>query len=111
MSAADEVIKSDDSKTVSPEPGLARQVMSYNQSVMLVRNKMEAGWVGGAHSHPHDQVVFVVSGAIQLTVAGVPHALSAGDSLLVAGGTVHQATAGQPSVVLDIFTPYREDYA
>jgi quercetin dioxygenase-like cupin family protein len=111
MSVANEVIKSDDSSMSSPEPGLRRQVMSYSKDIMLVRHKMEPGWIGAAHSHPHEQLVFVVSGAIQLTVAGVTHALSAGDSILVAGGIQHQARTDRASEVLDVFTPYRADYA
>ena len=61
MSAADEVIKSVDSSMTSPEPSLRRQVMSYSQSLMLVRHKMELGWIGAAHSHPHEQLVYVSS--------------------------------------------------
>jgi quercetin dioxygenase-like cupin family protein len=111
MSAADEVIQSVDSSMTSPEPGLRRQVMSYSPGIMLVRHKMEPGWVGAAHSHPQEQLVYVVSGAIELTIAGVIHALSAGDSILVAGGIEHQACAGRASEVLDVFTPFRADYA
>jgi quercetin dioxygenase-like cupin family protein len=111
MSVSDEVIQSDDSGMSCPEPGLRRQVMSYSKDLMLVRHKMEAGWVGAAHSHPQEQLVYVVSGAIQLTIAGVTHSLSAGDSILVAGGIQHQACTDRASEVLDIFTPYRADYA
>jgi quercetin dioxygenase-like cupin family protein len=111
MSAADEVIKSVDSSMTSPEPSLRRQVMSYSQSLMLVRHKMELGWIGAAHSHPHEQLVYVISGAIQLTIAGVAHSLSAGDSILVACGTEHQARCERASEVLDVFAPYRSDYA
>jgi len=56
-------------------------------------------------------VVYVVSGAIQLTVAGIPHKLQAGESILVAGGVEHQASSEQAAEVLDIFAPYREEYA
>src|ERR1700739_3433088 len=105
MSAADEVIKSDDSKMTSPEPGLRRQVMSYSPSMMLVRHKTEAGWVGAAHSHPHEQLIFVVSGTIEIAIDGVTHALSAGDSILVPGGAQHQARSDRASEVLDVFTP------
>ena len=111
MSAADEVIKSVDSSMTSPEPGLKRQVMSFSPGIMLVRHKMEPEWVGAAHSHPQEQLVYVVSGAIELTIAGVAHALSAGDSILVAGGVQHQARSGRASEVLDVFAPYRADYA
>ena len=111
MSITDSVIHSDDSTMTRPEPGLRRQVMSYSKDLMLVRHKMEAGWVGAAHSHPQEQLLYVVSGAIQLTIAGVTHALSAGDSILVAGAAEHQARTDRASEVLDIFTPYRSDYA
>jgi quercetin dioxygenase-like cupin family protein len=111
MSAANEVIHSDDSTMTAPEPGLRRQVMSHSPGMMLVRHKIEPGWMGAAHSHPHEQLVYVVSGAVQLTIAGVSYALSAGDSILVAGGVEHQATSDRSSEVLDIFTPCRMDYA
>jgi quercetin dioxygenase-like cupin family protein len=111
MSAADDVIQSDDGKLTSPEPGLWRQVMSYSPNLMLVRHKIEPGWVGAAHSHPHEQLVYVVSGTIQLSVAGIPHHLRAGESILVAGGAEHQASSEQASEVLDIFAPFREEYA
>ena len=78
---------------------------------MLVRHKMEEGWLGAAHSHPQEQMLYVVSGAIQLTVGNVVHNLAAGDSILVAGGAPHQASTDRASEVLDIFTPFRADYA
>jgi quercetin dioxygenase-like cupin family protein len=111
MSAANEVVKSADSSMTNPEPGLWRQVMSYSQGIMLVRHKMEPGWVGAAHSHPHEQLIYVVSGAIQLTVGDRTHTLSAGDSFLVGGGIQHQARANRATEVLDVFEPYRSDYA
>jgi quercetin dioxygenase-like cupin family protein len=36
--------------------------------------------------------------------------VGAGDSFVVKGGVEHQAWALEPAVVLDVFTPYREDY-
>ena len=33
-----------------------------------------------------------------------------GDSFILRGGVEHQAWALEPSVVLDAFTPYRDDY-
>jgi len=46
----------------TPEPGLRRQVMSYSPAMMLVRHTMKKGWVGARHSHPHEQMVYIVSG-------------------------------------------------
>lgn len=106
-----DVIASDDAGMTKPEEGLRRQVMSYSPSMMLVRHRMEKGWVGTRHSHPHEQMVYVVSGHIVFEYPGGSFDAKSGDSFLVAGGVEHQASAKEDSEVLDIFTPYREDYA
>ncbi|SDF97562.1 cupin domain-containing protein [Terriglobus roseus] len=104
------VIPADDSKMTVPEPGLRRQVMATTEPMMLVRHRMEPGWVGAAHSHPHEQLIYILSGEIALVVDGETYLLHAGDSVMVPGGVVHQASAAVESEVLDVFTPAREDY-
>ena len=94
-----------------PEPGLRRQVMSNTPELMLVRHTMDAGWVGVRHSHPHQQLLYVVSGRIHLQTDIGDLDLRAGDSTIIPGNIQHQATAPVASEVLDVFTPTREDYA
>ena len=105
------VTPSNDVTMTTPEPGLRRQVMSYSPSMMLVRHRMEKGWAGTRHSHPHEQMVYVISGHLTFEHPGGRFEAKAGDSFLVPGGVEHQASALADSEVLDIFTPYREDYA
>ena len=93
-----------------PEPGLWRRVLATNEKLMLVEHRMNGGWVGSAHSHPHDQLLYVISGKLHMKAAGQSFELHAGDSLVVRGGVEHQASALEPSIVLDVFTPRREDY-
>ena len=97
-----------------PEPGLEREVLAYDSTMMLVRHRMRKGWVGTAHSHPHKQMVYVVSGHIRLAAGGSTDDSTidavAGDSFIVEPEIEHQAIALEDSVVLDIFTPAREDY-
>jgi quercetin dioxygenase-like cupin family protein len=78
---------------------------------MLVRHRMQKGWVGAKHSHPHEQMVYVVSGHISFKHPGGVFEAKGGDSFLVAGNVEHQASALEDSEILDVFTPYREDYA
>jgi quercetin dioxygenase-like cupin family protein len=106
-----EVVASQEESMTEPEPGLRRQVMSYSPSMMLVRHRMKEGWVGVRHSHPHEQMVYVVSGRLSFVHPGGSFDAKAGDSFLVPGGVEHQASALEDSEVLDVFTPYREDYA
>jgi quercetin dioxygenase-like cupin family protein len=95
----------------TPEPGIARQVLAYNPHLMLVRHTFEKGWKGARHSHPHHQMVYVVSGHILFQAQGKSWEMRAGDSIVIDGGIEHEASAFEPSEVLDIFTPYRQDYA
>jgi quercetin dioxygenase-like cupin family protein len=111
MSEAIEVVPSNDAAMSVPEPGLRRQVMSFSPDMMLVRHRMAKGWVGAKHSHPHEQMVYVVSGHIVFEYSGGKFESKTGDCFLVPGGVYHQASALEDCEILDIFTPYREDYA
>ncbi|HTA79321.1 MAG TPA: cupin domain-containing protein [Terracidiphilus sp.] len=97
-------------RIAEPEPGLEREILVHTPAMMLVRHRMRKGWLGAAHSHPHEQMVYVISGAIEINVAGQSHRAGPGDNFIVASNAMHQATALEDSVVLDVFTPTREDY-
>jgi quercetin dioxygenase-like cupin family protein len=97
-------------KTSAPEPGLERRVGAFNDKLFLAEHRMEKGWTGAAHSHPHEQIVYVVSGHLRVTAGGRTFDARQGDSFVVRGGVEHQASAIERSVVIDVFTPCREDY-
>ena len=81
----------------TPEPGLLRQVMSYTPAMMLVRHTMVQGWAGARHSHPHEQMVYVVRGRIRFEHPGgiFQSMLSAIAGFIVPGNVEHQAWALQ----------------
>lgn len=95
----------------TPEPGMLRQVLAYSPQLMLVRHQFEKGWSGARHRHPHHQLVYVTRGHIRFEAEGKTWELRAGDSVAVDGGVEHKASALENSEALDVFTPYREDYA
>ena len=68
------------------------------------------GWAGARHSHPHEQIVYVVRGRIKVVVGNNGFELGSGDSFVVAGGIEHEAAALEDSLVVDVFTPSRHDY-
>jgi quercetin dioxygenase-like cupin family protein len=105
-----EVTASNDAAMTTPEPGLRRQVMSHTPDMMLVRHRMDKGWVGALHQHPHEQMVYLIHGHLALEHPGGRFEFHSGDSFIVPGNTGHQAFALEDSEVLDVFTPCREDY-
>lgn len=94
----------------APEPGMLRQLLAYNEKMMLVRHHFTKGWKGTCHSHPHEQLVYVVTGCILFQGGEETVELRSGDSVIVEGNIEHQATALEDSEVLDVFVPFREDY-
>ena len=62
------------------------------------------------HSHPHEQIVNVLEGTIELKVAGESHVLNAGEVLHIPGGVPHSAVAHTPCKLLDVVSPVREEY-
>ncbi|HVZ84706.1 MAG TPA: cupin domain-containing protein [Terracidiphilus sp.] len=99
-----------DAPSTHPEPGLERQVLVHTPELMLVRHRMQKGWRGTRHAHPHHQLVYIVSGGIRAVVRDTEIGARAGDSFIVEPNAEHQAWALEDSVVLDVFTPAREDY-
>lgn len=106
-----QLIKSDSPVSTHPEVGMTRQLLAWSKDLMLIRHRFERGWIGAAHSHPHHQLVYILSGSIRIVAGGEEAIAHAGDSFVVDGDVEHQAFALEDSEVLDVFTPYREDYA
>jgi len=91
-------------------PGITRKVLTYGSQVMMVRVRFEAGAVGAPHHHPHIQCSLIESGVFDITISGQTERLGAGDSFLVPPDAVHGAVAVEPGVLVDVFTPMREDF-
>ena len=103
-------VKSADVNATNPEPGLTRKLGSTNDKLTIVEHRMDKGWVGARHSHPHEQIVYIVSGHLKVTCGDTTFEVRAGDSFVVRGGIEHQASAFENSHVIDVFTPCRSDY-
>jgi quercetin dioxygenase-like cupin family protein len=89
---------------------LERKVHAFNDKLMLTEHHMAKGSVFPRHSHPHEQLAYLVSGHIRVVCGDYTFEGRAGDSFVVRGGIEHQVWAIEESVALDIFTPVREDY-
>ena len=50
--------------------GVSRQILGYDEQVMLVKVKFEKGSVGYVHKHFHSQVTYVASGVFKVMING-----------------------------------------
>lgn len=84
----------------------------YGKHLMFSYLEMDEGAVVPLHSHPHEQGGMLLSGRLELTIGDETRVVEAGSMFLIPPDTPHQAVAiGGPAVVLDVFSPVREDYA
>ena len=92
------------------EPGVERQ-MIVGQNLMICRLRFGPKVVTPAHDHPHEQMTIVECGRVLFTIGDEQRVAQAGDVLHFPPGTWHGATMLDEEVVLvDIFSPIREDF-
>lgn len=91
-------------------PGVVRRVLAYSGDAVCVENSFETGGVGALHSHPHTQITYIVSGRYQFTVGDKTFEVKAGDTLLKRDGIIHGCVCLEKGVMVDFFTPMREDF-
>lgn len=95
---------------LQPAPGVEMSIM--------VGGAMMANWVRidpGAgvplHAHIHEQMGLVLEGEIEMTIAGETRVCRPGEAYTIPGDVPHSGKAGPDGcLVLDIFSPPREDY-
>ncbi len=90
--------------------GIQRQIQVDGEKLMIVKVHLEAGAVVAPHSHPHEQATYVLSGRLHFTLGDQTMDLSAGQSIGIPSNAVHRVVAAEETVVLDSFSPPREDF-
>lgn len=88
---------------------IRRKIFAPGESIMSMLVEFKQGGFGPEHSHPHEQLGFVITGKIEITIAGVVHQVSAGEQIHVPGNQLHSVIALENTQLLETFTPLRQD--
>ena len=103
-----------ENKNIAPTDlggGVTRKILSYSQNLMTVELHFEKGSFGAKHSHPHEQIGYIISGKLVYQEEGCEDKiLQTGDTYYVAPNVVHGVQILEDTKLLDIFTPMREDF-
>src|SRR5690242_9623701 len=89
--------------------GIRRRTLAAGEQMMQMLVTLDAGSHLPEHQHPHEQLTHVLRGRLRLSIAGVAHELGVGQSICIPGGTPHAADALEDTLVVDTFSPPRED--
>ena len=105
-----DVIRASDVEPVEMVPGVWRRTLSWGERLMVVQVVLEEGAVVPVHRHPHEQTTYIVEGKLSMDVEGQTYVLVPGDSLLFPADVEHGAIALKRTLVVDTFSPPREEY-
>lgn len=94
----------------NPAEGITRQIMGYDDQLMIVQVKFVKGAIGYAHEHFHSQSTYVVSGIFEVMIKGVKQILKAGDGFYVEPNSMHGVVCLEDGILIDSFNPMREDF-
>ena len=76
----------------------------------LTEVRLKKGAVVPEHQHPQEQTGYLISGSLSFFSGDEETVATPGDSWTFAGGKMHGAEALEDSVVIEVFSPVREDY-
>jgi len=88
---------------------LGRQLV-VGQSVMLARVLLKKGCIVPEHSHPNEQLTYILAGALKFWIDGKIIVVHTGEVLTIPPNMPHKVEALEDTVDLDIFNPPRADW-
>jgi quercetin dioxygenase-like cupin family protein len=102
--------KSNVGKQTEAVKGIHIKATVYGTRTLLTEVRLEKGAVIPPHRHPHEQTGYLVSGHMDFLVDGSHYIANPGDSWNIPADVEHGASAVEESLVVEVFSPVREDY-
>ena len=76
----------------------------------MVCVRFAKGAIGSLHHHVHRQITYIESGSFEVTIDGNKSILQKGDCFFVTPDLEHGVVALEQGMLVDVFTPCREDF-
>jgi len=99
----------EDVPPVEPAPGFRARFV-HGDTMTLAYWDIAKGASLPQHAHVHEQVVSMIEGEFELTVAGSMRTLVAGTVVVIPSNVPHSGRALTDCRIIDAFHPVREDY-
>jgi quercetin dioxygenase-like cupin family protein len=90
-------------------PQIERRLIS-GENMMLVQFRLAKGAQVAEHHHLHEQMSYVLSGQLEFDVQGEKRVVKGGEVIHLPSNIPHAAYVLEDSLVLDTFSPPREDF-
>ncbi|OGF59337.1 MAG: cupin [Candidatus Fischerbacteria bacterium RBG_13_37_8] len=91
-------------------PGVTYKTLVYGERTSLCEFKLEKGSIIPSHSHPHEQTGYMVSGKMNFIIGAETFIAEEGTSWNIPSYIEHSVKVIEDSLVIEVFSPVREDY-
>ena len=82
---------------------------SHSEKITMARVTLEKGALVGEHKHFHEQWSIVLEGELEFTLSGETQLIKPGVVVFIPSNELHSAKAITTCLVMDVFSPARED--
>ncbi|MDZ7849656.1 MAG: cupin domain-containing protein [Halodesulfurarchaeum sp.] len=98
-------------ETAEPIDGVQLRLLANGESANVQQYRIEPGGVVPEHSHPHEQLGYLVRGELTFVLDGEEVIVEAGDSYRLAGDEPHAVENRSDTLAegIDVFSPPRTD--
>jgi quercetin dioxygenase-like cupin family protein len=90
--------------------GIKIKTVAHGEKTLMAEFHMTKGADLPEHSHPHEQTGYLISGKLILMIDKERHMVEPGDTWCISGDIPHSAEVLENSVVVEVFSPVREDF-
>jgi len=103
-------VKNNEAKAFDLADGINSRILGHGGELMVVENRFAQGAFAPKHTHKHEQAGYIAKGKFEFTIEEEKMILETGDSFYVEANVPHSCIAIEEGIVVDIFTPQREDF-
>ena len=104
------IVKSGQDGYVEVIDGIRLKTLVHGARTHLIRVELRKGAVIPEHQHPQEQTGYLIEGKLRFFMGEEEAMVSPGDCWTFASDEPHGAEALEDTVVIEVFSPLREDY-
>jgi len=101
-------IQLEDISQSEPFPGFLGRFI-HSDNITVADWNIKEGSSFRNHSHPHEQIAYILEGKFELTLGGEVRVLTPGTIAIIPSNVPHEGKALTECRLLDMFYPVRED--
>jgi quercetin dioxygenase-like cupin family protein len=90
--------------------GVRLKSLVHGDKTHLTEVRFIKGAMVPEHQHPQEQTGYLISGSLRFFSGDRESIVSTGDSWVFAGGEMHGAEALEDTVIVEMFSPVRDDF-